>query len=99
MNSQIEPQSRLPFGIDLDDDITVILYKSGPVKIMKYIGVGEQEEIIISAEGVAKLIAWLNKHATQQLRALDLPHGGSLCEVVVDEEGGTKIYPIESANQ
>jgi hypothetical protein len=32
-------------------------------------------------------------------RALDLPHGGLLCEVVVDEEGGTKIYPIESANQ
>lgn len=32
-------------------------------------------------------------------RALDLPHGGMLCEVVVEEDGGTKIYPIETASQ
>ncbi len=37
----------------------------------------------------------------QQLTQLapDLPHGGLLCEVVVDEEGGTKIYPIETASR
>jgi len=46
------------------------------------------------------LVLWFShKESHLTKRALDLPHGGLLCEVVVDEEGGTKIYPIESANQ
>ena len=48
---------------------------------------------LMQIEDLAKRESGLTK------RALDLPHGGMLCEVVVEEDGGTKIYPIETASQ
>ncbi len=46
------------------------------------------------------LVLWFShKESHLTKRVPDLPHGGELCEVVVDEEGGTKIYPIETASR
>lgn len=64
MNSQAQ-KSGLPFGVDLDDDVTVKLWNDGSITCIKYGGIGEQDEVPISKEGVAELVAWLNKHAVE----------------------------------
>ncbi len=71
MNSQVTHKSSLPLGIDLDDEVTVKLWNDGSITCIKYGGVGEQDEVPISKEGVAKLVAWLNKHAVEQPLAPD----------------------------
>ena len=65
MNSQVTQESSLPFGVDLDDDVTVKLWNDGSITCIKYGGIGEQDEVPISKEGVAELVAWLNKHAVE----------------------------------
>lgn len=91
MNSQVTQKSSLPFGIDLDDEVTVKLWSDGSITCIKYGGVGEQDEVPISKEGLAKLVAWINKHAVEQSRALDglCPNCGKdyfVEETIVDGE-------------
>ena len=71
MNSQFTHKRSLPIGIDLDDDVTVKIWQDGSVTFIQYGEKGDQDEVIISKEGLVKLFEWLNKHAVEQPLAPD----------------------------
>jgi len=88
MNSQVTHKSSLPLGIDLDDEVTVKLWNDGSITCIKDGGVGEQDEVPISKEGVAKLVAWLNKHAVEQsVQADGACTCGSAKKLILREDG------------